>query len=199
MKSTFCATCSRTARRASASVATPYADAFSSGVPGPACAAGVARPLILSNLRRQCSRICPERQHGGHAGVGVSIELVDQRLARVILGAEGRADLIPKMHVRVDEGRHHRLPGEVDVSRARGGLHVAGARANLDDAAALDEQRAVFDRGRRAGPNQPGPLEDYGAGSAAGRRRRLCRHGGDDQQRAHRESHGCSLSSGGLS
>ena len=63
------------------------------------------------------------------------------------------------MHVRVDERRHHRLAGEIDAPRPAGGVERA-LRADLCEAAVLDDERGVLDRRAAIAGDDPRALED---------------------------------------
>ena len=63
------------------------------------------------------------------------------------------------MDVRVDQGGHHRLSGEVDPLRA-GGAGKSPFRPIRVKRSALDDERGVFDRRRAVADDQAGAFEE---------------------------------------
>ena len=132
MKSTFCAASSRTSRRAfvfrrrrrtrcrvriraRAGVGRAHAAAGREE----ASAAEAAGGLVFAESGTPHLRDRSPRDDGADAEVERAIEILDDGVAAVILRAIRRALLEAGVRVDVDERRHHRLAGEVDVRGAR--------------------------------------------------------------------------------
>jgi hypothetical protein len=127
-----------------------------------------------------------ERQNRRDAGIGVSVQLINDVVARVILGGERSAALEAQVNVAVDERRHDGLAGQVDACRSGRGSDGTGL-SHSGHTALLDEQDTALDRRTSITRNQAGAFEH--------RSRRL--GGGDDPRRTNehcasaRAIHGC--------
>src|SRR4029079_6725920 len=104
-------------------------------------AAEAACSLVFTNLECGVAGIDAFGNDGADAEVERAIEVVDDRLAAVVLRAVGGALLKARMRVDVDERRHHRLAGEIDPHRARRCFHIVSASDACDGAVLDDEGR----------------------------------------------------------
>ena len=75
-----------------------------------------------------------------------AIEIVEHRIARVVLLDVGRAALKSRMDMRGDQRGHHRLAGEIDATTRRLAPSTASTATDLRDHATLDENGALLDR-----------------------------------------------------
>ena len=103
-------------------------------------------------------------------------EMVEQILARVVRGGgiAGSCVGVTEMAVRIDEGRHHGLPREIDDRSA--GWPRTDLASHLRDTCALDDERGVLDAGRpspairRAPSKSTGPVPVPGVCASTGNR-----------------------------
>jgi len=58
------------------------------------------------------------------------------------------------MAVRIDDRRHHGLAGEIDARRAGGRRNLASS-SNRRDAAVLDDESRILDRGAAVAGDEP--------------------------------------------
>jgi hypothetical protein len=95
----------------------------------------------------------------GDAVVRESLQVIDEVLARVSVGADGIGfdDLPAKMGMRVDDRGNDRLTGQIDARRSGRELQFAFL-ANLRNFVVLDQKRGVLDRRAIAG-DEPGAFK----------------------------------------
>jgi len=143
--------------------------------------------LVIANPERDVAGIDAFRDDRADAEVDGPIEIVDDRLARVVLCAVGRAFLKAGMRVDVDERRHHRFAGEVHARGAGGSLHVSLA-PYARDGAVFDEKGGAFNGRFAIAGDQACAFVERGAGrrTRLGMENEPCR--GERQNNARRGS-----------
>ena len=119
------------------------------------------RMRLVAQPQREIAAIGPRARDRSDTVVREAIQLVEDGLAREVLGEERRALAIAKMRVHVDQRRHDGLSCQVDAihtGRNLRGALPAGAR----EPAVLDHERGAFDDVAGAG-DQAGAFERDGA------------------------------------
>lgn len=96
----------------------------------------------------------------GDTEIKFALEVVGNRLARVIRGSIGKPALKAGMSMRANDGRHHRFAGEIDAGAAGrkhnralasyGGNHAAGA-----------QDRRIIDCRAAVAANDARPFEQH--------------------------------------
>ena len=121
-------------------------------------------------------------QSGAHAVVRAPLELIDEVLTRIVRLAVAAIPDVDQsvMVVTVDQGRHHRLAGQVHAHGALGWLTLT-LPADPRDGVALDEERGVLDRSAPVADDEPRTLEPGCIAPCLRRTRLLRTRDGEDQ------------------
>ncbi len=120
------------------------------------------RVRLVPQSVRQLTRIGAGAHHRHDAVIQVAIQVIDDVLARVVVGGERQALQIADVPVQRNDARNYRLAGKVDPGRTSWGSNVAAA-AHGSDASIFDEDCSVLDRRTAIADDHPGTLQERGA------------------------------------
>jgi hypothetical protein len=118
--------------------------------------------------------ISAEAEEGHSAVIRLSLQVLNERVSR-----------LRRVDVRVHDPRHHGLARQIDSRRSGWCLELPTA-ANLHNAAPLNDERGVLDRGAPVTRDQPSAAEDSGGRRrlAANRNSACCRNGNERDEEA---------------
>ena len=101
-------------------------------------------PLPTLDLERQVVGVAPGRENRPEPVVGITLEVLDNIFAGVVLGSPAHVALVSYVHVNVDQGGNNRLPSQVDRGGSRRRGDLSGA-PDLEDPVTLYQEGSVLD------------------------------------------------------
>ena len=143
---------------------------------------------IVSQLIREIARIGARAHHRDDAVVEISVQMIDEVLARVVRRGERRAFQIADMSVQQDDPGHQCFAGQIDPHGAARELDLAPP-ADSRDGVVLDEHGGVVDWRAAIASDQPCALEQRTAcrASLSSRRVRVADHVGRREKTSKRD------------
>ncbi len=117
-----------------------------------------------AQLVGQFAYVCAGADRGRDAVIGVALQVIDVVLPGKVRLRQLSGDCIEEtgMAVRINYRRHHGLAGQIDMCGAGRGRHLPFSTDRCD-AAVLDDQSRVFDRGAAVARDEPFPLKNNSA------------------------------------
>ena len=95
---------------------------------------------FIPHLKWQLAKVGPHRLARRHTEVGEAMQVVENVLARVVLGPAAEVFHVADVRVRIDQRGNHGLAGQVDPRRARRRRHVA-LPADARESVVFDDKR----------------------------------------------------------